>query len=78
VTLGQLRGVLKRIDIGSTLPDGTTLNDWLNHGREENLKGGDMVTVDGVWVQVRKVRRRRVTEALLDPAGSPYQMHTNA
>jgi hypothetical protein len=30
------------------------------------------VVVDRVWSQVRKVRRRRITEALLDPLGSPY------
>jgi putative hemolysin len=72
VTLGQLRGVLKRMDLGSTQPDGTTLNEWVNHGREDHLKGGDMIIVDGVWVQIRKVRRKRVTEALIDPAGSPY------
>lgn len=72
VTLGQLRGALKRMDLGAALPEGTTLNEWVNHGREEPVKGGDMLTIDGVWVQVRKVRRKRVTEALLDPAGNPY------
>jgi hypothetical protein len=37
-----------------------------------------MVVVDGVWVQVRKVRRKRVTEALLDPAGNPYSTAATA
>ena len=73
VQLGQLRDVLKRADLGGDLPPGTTLNDWLNHGREEPLRGGDMVVVDRIWAQVRKVRRRRITEALLDPLGSPYE-----
>lgn len=72
VSVGQLRDVLKRPDIGADLPTNTTLNDWLNHGREEPLKGGDMVVVDRIWSQVRKVRRRRITEALLDPLGSPF------
>jgi magnesium and cobalt exporter, CNNM family len=72
VTLGQLRDALKRPDIGNSLPSSTTLNDWLNHGREEPLRGGDMVVVDRIWSQVRKVRRRRITEALLDPLGSPF------
>jgi len=74
VTLGQLREVLKRADLGGSLPPSTTVNDWLNHGREEPLRGGDMVVVDRVWSQVRKVRRRRITEAILDPLGSPYEM----
>ena len=74
VTIGQLRESLKLPELGKTLPPSTSLNDWLNHGREDPLKGGDMLVVDGVWAQVRKVRRRRITEALLDPVGSPYEM----
>jgi putative hemolysin len=73
VTIGHLRDLLKRPDIGGDLPPSTTLNDWLNHGREEPLRGGDMVVVDRIWSQVRKVRRRRITEALLDPLGSPFE-----
>jgi putative hemolysin len=72
VPLGQLRDVLHRPDLGEELPAATTLNDWLNHGREVPLRGGDMVVVDRVWSQVRKVRRRRITEVILDPLGSPY------
>jgi putative hemolysin len=72
VTVGQLRDVLKRPDLAEKFAATTTLNDWLNDGREEPLKGGDMVVADRVWAQVRKVRRRRVTEALLDPLGSPF------
>jgi putative hemolysin len=73
VPIGQLREVLKRPDIGGDLSPNTSLNDWLNHDREEPLRGGDMVVVDRIWSQVRKVRRRRITEALLDPLGSPYE-----
>jgi magnesium and cobalt exporter, CNNM family len=72
VSLNQLRKSLKRDELGSGLPPATTLNDWLNHGREDPLKGGDMLVVDGIWAQVRKVRRRRVTEAILDPLGDPF------
>ena len=73
VTLKQLRDRLKRQDLGANLPPHTTLNDWLNHGREEPLRGGDTTMVDGVWAQVRKIRRRRITEALLDPEGNPFE-----
>ena len=72
VQIGQLRDLLKRADLGNGLPPATTLNDWLNHGRDEPLKGGDMVIADRIWAQVRKVRRRRITEALLDPLGNPF------
>jgi putative hemolysin len=74
VQLGQLRDVLRRSDLGGELPNTTTVNDWLNHGREEPLRGGDMVVVDRIWAQVRKVRRRRITEATLDPLGSPFEI----
>ena len=74
VMLGQIRDVLQRPELGPNLPASTTLNDWLNHGREVPLRGGDMVVVDRVWSQVRKVRRRRITEAVLDPLGSPYEV----
>jgi putative hemolysin len=74
VTLGHLRDMLKRPELGGDLPATMTLNDWLNHGREEPLRGGDMVVVDQIWAQVRKVRRRRITEAILDPLGSPYEI----
>ncbi|MGV3608327.1 MAG: hemolysin family protein [Planctomycetaceae bacterium] len=76
VTLGQLRESLKRADLGRDFPSSMTINDWLNHGREDNLKGGDMITYDGVWAQVRKVRRKRITEALLDPLGNPFDQAT--
>lgn len=76
VTLAQLRDSLKRNDLGGELPGNTTVNEWLNHGREDNLKGGDMIIHDGVWAQVRKVRRRRITEALLDPLGDPFDQAT--
>ena len=78
VAVGTLRDVLKRADLAAQMPASTTLNDWLNHGRPEPLKGGDMVVVDRIWAQVRKVRRRRITEALLDPLGSPYEPQTGA
>jgi len=73
VQLGQLRDARKRADVGGDLPATTTLNDWLNHARPEPLKGGDMVVIDRIWAQVRKVRRRRITEALLDPLGNPFE-----
>ena len=72
VSLAQLRRAMNREQLASSMPPTATLNDWLNHGREDPLKGGDMVVLDGVWAQVRKVRRRRITEALLDPLGSPF------
>lgn len=78
VTLKQLRDHLKRQDLGASHPPNTTLNDWVNDGREDPLKGGDTAVLDGIWVQVRKVRRRRITEALLDPSGNPFDAKQTA
>ena len=78
VSLKQLRDHLKRQELGADLPPNTTLNDWVNHGREDPLKGGQTAVIDGVWVQVRKVRRRRITEALLDPSGNPFEARQTA
>ncbi|QDU26507.1 Hemolysin C [Anatilimnocola aggregata] len=78
VTLGQLRNLLKRVELGGELPDATAINDWLNLGREDHLRGGDVVEIDGLWFQVRKVRRRRITEALIDPLGSPFDPRRSA
>jgi putative hemolysin len=78
VPLKQLRDRLKRQELGSSLPPQTSLNDWLNHGREDPLRGGDTVIIDGIWAQVRKVRRRRITEALLDPSGNPFEARETA
>jgi putative hemolysin len=78
VHLDQLREVLHRSDVGEGLPPPTTVNDWLNYEREIPLRGGDMVVVDQIWAQVRKVRRRRITEVLLDPLGSPYEIGSHS
>ncbi len=78
VSLGTLRETLQRPQLGGEMPNTVTVHEWLNSGREEMLKGGDMVVLDGVWSQVRKVRRRRVTEALLDPLGDPFAQSQEA
>jgi putative hemolysin len=72
-TLGRLRDLLKRTALGGELPETTTVNEWLHRAVDRRLRGGDVLHVDGVSVIVRKVRRRQVTEALLDPnpAGTP-------
>jgi putative hemolysin len=66
-TLGRLRDLLKRPAIGDGLPETTSVNEWLHAAASRRLRGGDVLHVDGVSVIVRKVRRRQVTEALLDP-----------
>jgi len=70
-TLGRLRDVLKKPDLGGDLPPGTQVSQWLDGAADRRLKGGDILQLDGVSVLVRKIRRHRVTEALLDPHAAP-------
>lgn len=65
-SLGRLRDLIKRPDLGGSLPANTTVSEWLQHAAGQRLKGGDIVQTDGISLSVRKVRRRQVTEALLD------------
>lgn len=64
--LGRLREALKRTDIGGNLSNETSLNDWLLQQQRGAVKPGNVVRVDGVQVLIRKVRRQRVLEALVD------------
>ncbi|RIK79886.1 MAG: hypothetical protein DCC68_12235 [Planctomycetota bacterium] len=66
-TLGRLRDLLKRPTLGGELSETTTVNDWLHGAAGRRLRGGDVLQIDGASIIVRKVRRRQVTEALLDP-----------
>lgn len=67
-TLGRLRELLKRPALGGEkVTENTSVNEWLHGAAGRRLRGGDVLLLDGVSVIVRKVRRRQVTEALLDP-----------
>ncbi|MCE9589488.1 MAG: hemolysin family protein [Planctomycetes bacterium] len=65
-TLGKLRQAMARPSLCAGRDDGTTVDDWLNAGREHRLRGGDTVEYEGVTVTVRKVRRGKITEAVID------------
>jgi len=71
-TLGRLRHALNRPDLGNGKSGDTSLNEWINPEEERKLRGGDLLQIDGVSVLVRKVRRGKITEAVLstDP-GTP-------
>jgi putative hemolysin len=46
-----------------------TLAEWVERARELSPRSGDTIEVGGVVVMVRKVRRNRVGEAVVRPAG---------
>jgi putative hemolysin len=70
-TLGRLREVLGKPDLAALLPNETAVNDWICSGLSRRPRGGDALSLDGVSVLVRKVRRHHVTEALIDGSGRP-------
>lgn len=74
-TLGKLRQAMSRPNLCAGRDDDTTVNDWLNSGLEKDLHGGDTLHYEGVTVTVRKVRRGKVTEAVIDTglANDPSQ-----
>jgi putative hemolysin len=66
VSLGVLRDRTGHPDLGAGRSAETTLSEWVTEAREGTLKGGDAVEIDGVRILVRKMRRHRLREALID------------
>ena len=56
--LDRLREVLNRPDLGQDLPEPATVNDWLKYGEDRKFRGGDVLEKEGVWLLIRKVRRK--------------------
>ena len=67
VPLSRLREVLNRPHLGAGLPSETCVSEWLSAERQAPLRAGETLVVGGIRVLVRKVRRAKVMEALLDP-----------
>ncbi len=63
-TLAQLRGVLHNPHIAPSLPDRTTLCDWIAT-QVPAPRTGDTYTVDSIRVMIRKMRRGRTFEVVL-------------
>jgi putative hemolysin len=77
-TLARLRDELHRVDFGAELAPTVTLNELLQRRyADHKFVGGDSVIVDGVWILVRKVRRKQITEALIDPDATRYVPSVN-
>lgn len=67
--LQSLREALQRPDLGDDLPPQASVNDWLKDGDDRRFRGGDVLQKEGVWLLVRKVRRKQISEVLIDPTG---------
>lgn len=72
-SLGKLREALGLPHLGPGLAPEATINDWIGRALNRHPRGGDALQLDGVSLLVRKVRRFKVTEVLIDPSGSPIQ-----
>jgi putative hemolysin len=68
---GVLIGALAKAMGGTVLADvdsKLTLAEWVDRTRELSPRSGDTIHAGGVDMQVRKVRRNRVAEAVVRPA----------
>src|SRR5262249_8606310 len=77
-TLARIRAELNRPELASHRSPGTTVNTWLTDHIGDRIKGGDTLTVDGIGILIRKVRRHQVAEALLDPTSTSPPVATVA
>jgi putative hemolysin len=73
-TLARLRQAMGRPDLAPHLPPEATANEWICRGLRRHPHGGDTLTLENVSILVRKVRRHKVNEALLDPTGAPLSL----
>jgi putative hemolysin len=64
-TLGQLRRAMRRPEWAAGVPETTALADWLTTQVANELKGGDALVIEGTKILVRKMRRKKVFEALM-------------
>lgn len=69
----RLRELLSQPDLASDLPAEATVHDWLERSLGRRPRGGDVVRQGQVAALVRKVRRHKVAEALIDPTGNPIE-----
>ncbi len=66
-TLARIRDALGHQEFAAGKPGEMTLNTLLESMIERSPKGGDVFSIDGIPIVVRKVRRHKVSEALVDP-----------
>jgi hypothetical protein len=57
---------MSRPDLAPGLSPDTSLHDWLANDLSRVFKGGDTITRDGLHILVRKVRRQKIAEVLIE------------
>jgi putative hemolysin len=72
-TIGKIRTTLAQPLFIQEAPPETILADWITAHHGPAIKGGDVITIDTVKLLVRKVRRHKLLEAIVDapPAQAP-------
>ncbi len=65
-TIGRARQVMNRPDFAASASPDISVTQWICDKLEDHPKGGDTATIEGANILVRKVRRHKVTEALID------------
>ena len=65
-SLARLREATGRADLGAPEGPETAFTDWARRHHPEPLHGGDAIIIEGARILIRKVRRQRILEALLE------------
>ncbi len=73
-TLSRLRELVNQPELARELAPETTVNDWVIKALGRRPKGGDTLRTDNVSMIIRKVRRHKVAEVLLDVSGAPLEV----
>ena len=65
-TLARLREATARADLGAPEPPETAFTDWARRHHPAPVRGGDSIVIGAARILIRKVRRQRILEALLE------------
>jgi putative hemolysin len=69
VTIVRLREALRAPAFAAESAPNLTLDEWLEARLGSRKKAGEAVESDGLRILIRKVRRNRVMESLIQPVG---------
>jgi putative hemolysin len=75
VSLARIREVLAKPNFGGDVEPSVSLDDWL-HTIDPQLHAGTLIEPDGARILVRKTRRDKVMEAVIQPVTSSEHVQT--
>ncbi|NJL30581.1 MAG: HlyC/CorC family transporter [Phycisphaerales bacterium] len=73
-TVARLRELTNKPELATGMSPETSVNEWVCKALGRRPKGGDSLRTDGASMIIRKVRRHKVAEVLLDVSGAPLEV----